>query len=123
MSRIFISYRREDSGPISRRLADSLTHTFGPNSVFIDTDTIRSAQNWKKEIEQALYQSSVVLVIIGARWLFLQDAEGRRRIDNEDDWVRAEILSAIKNKKTLLPVRVSGASLPGAQALPDCLRP
>jgi pterin-4a-carbinolamine dehydratase len=123
VSKIFVSYRREDSGAITRHLADDLIRTFGPNAVFIDTDTIRLAQNWKKEIEQALHESSLVVVVVGARWLFLQDPDGRRRIDNENDWVRGEILAAIKNEKTLLPILVSGATLPGAQALPDCLRP
>jgi pterin-4a-carbinolamine dehydratase len=123
VSKIFISYRREDSGPISRRLADSLTRHFGMNAVFIDTDSIRLAQNWKQQIDNALYESSVVVVVIGSRWLFIQDAYGRRRIDAEDDWVRSEILAGIKNERTVLPVLVSGTTLPSAQALPDCMRP
>ena len=123
MSKIFISYRREDSGPIARRLADSLTRRFGLNAVFIDTDTIRSAQSWKQQIDSALHESSVIVVVIGSKWLFAQDAYGRRRIDTEDDWVRSEILFGIKNEKTVMPVLISGATLPATQALPDCLRP
>jgi pterin-4a-carbinolamine dehydratase len=123
VSKVFISYRREDSGQISRRLADSLTRHFGPNAVFIDTDTIRSAQNWKQQIDNALHESSVVVVVIGAQWLFVHDANGRRRIDKEEDWVRSEILAGIKNERTVLPVLVSGATLPNAEGLPDCLRP
>lgn len=122
MSRIFVSYRRDDSGPIARRLADSLTRSFGPNAVFIDTDRIRSAQNWKNEIDAALHESSVVIAVIGPRWLFLQDTDGRRRIDNEDDWVRAEIRASIDAARTMLPVLVSGASQPAAQALPESLQ-
>jgi pterin-4a-carbinolamine dehydratase len=64
-----------------------------------------------------------MLVVIGPQWLFLQDAHGRRRIDNEDDWVRAEILAAIKPGRTAIPVLVLGASLPSEVALPQCLRP
>ena len=123
MSKIFVSYRREDSGPITRRLAERLARTFGPNAVFIDTDTIRLGQNWKQQIDKALHESFIVVVVIGSRWLFLQDAYGRRRIDNENDWVAAEILAGIKNERTVLPVLVSGATLPDAEALPDRLRP
>jgi pterin-4a-carbinolamine dehydratase len=123
VSRIFISYRREDSGPIARRLADSLTRCFGPDAVFIDTDTIRSAQNWKQQIDNALHDASVLVVVIGSRWLFAQDAYGRRRIDTGDDWVRSEILFGIQNEKTVFPVLVSEAALPAAEALPGCLRP
>jgi pterin-4a-carbinolamine dehydratase len=121
--KIFVSYRREDSGSIARHLAETLSRAFGPNSVFIDTDSIRAAQNWKNEIDKALHESSVVLVVIGPRWLFLQDPDGRRRIDNEDDWVRAEILAAVEPGKTMLPVLVSGAVLPAEKALPERLRP
>lgn len=123
MSKIFVSYRRADSGSTARRLADTLARTFGPSSVFIDTDSIRSAQNWKDEIDKALQESSIVLVVIGRQWLFLQDEQGRRRLDNDGDWVRAEILAAIKPGRTALPVLVSGASLPSEEALPECLRP
>jgi hypothetical protein len=121
--KVFVSYRREDSGSIARHLAETLSRAFGPNSVFIDTDSIRAAQNWKNEIDKALHESSVVLVVIGPRWLFLQDPDGRRRIDNEDDWVRAEILAAVEPGKTMLPVLVSGAVLPAEKALPERLRP
>lgn len=123
MPKIFVSYRREDSGPIARRLADNLSRAFGPDALFPDTDTIRLTQNWKLEIDQALEESTVLIVVIGSRWLFLQDAFGRRRIDIADDWVRAEIMAGIKNQKKLLPVLVSGAGLPSAEALPDCLLP
>jgi TIR domain len=123
VSKIFVSYRREDSGTISRRLAERLARTFGPNAVFIDTDTIRLAQNWKQEIDNALQESSIIVVVIGSRWLFLHDVYGRRRIDNENDWVATEILAGIKNERTVLPVLVSGATLPDPEALPDLLRP
>jgi hypothetical protein len=39
VSKVFVTYRREDSGPITRRSA------FGPNAAFIDADTIRSVAN------------------------------------------------------------------------------
>jgi pterin-4a-carbinolamine dehydratase len=104
-------------------LAENLTRIFGQSSVFIDTDTIRLANNWKRELDSALQAASVVVVVIGPKWQFLQDADGRRRIDNEDDWVRAEILAGIKTGKTVLPVLVSGATLPGTQALPIPLQP
>jgi len=122
VSKIFVSYRRDDSGPTARRLADRLTQKFGPNAVFIDTDKIRSAQDWKNEIDKALHESSVLIAVIGPRWLFLQDTDGRRRIDNEDDWVRAEIRASIDAARTVLPVLVSGASRPAAQALPERCR-
>jgi len=79
--------------------------------------------NWQNKIDQALQEASLIVVVIGKQWLFLQDENGRRRIDNETDWVRNEILSALKAGKKIIPLLVSGAPLPRPEALPDSLRP
>ena len=123
MTRIFISYRRDDSGTIAHRLADGLARSFGAAAIFVDTGSILPMQDWKKKIDQALNESSLVIVVMGKQWLFLQDQDGRRRIDNETDWVRNEILSALNAGKQIIPVLVSGAPLPRLEALPDGLRP
>jgi pterin-4a-carbinolamine dehydratase len=123
VSKIFVSYRREDSGPVARRLADSLARAFGPNNVFIDTDSIRIGTKWKDEINKAIHESSVLVVVIGKLWLFLQDTNGRRRIDNKNDWVRTEVLSGFEAGRTVLPILVSGATLPRLEALPASLQP
>jgi hypothetical protein len=41
----FISYRRADSSAASRWLAQTMARTFGPESVFIDTEAIRMADD------------------------------------------------------------------------------
>lgn len=52
------------------------------------------------------------------------DKWGRRRIDNEDDWVRLEIAQALREKhKTVIPVLLNGAELPPAAALPKDVAP
>ena len=38
MGGIFISYRREDTGPYAGRLGDALSHHFGANEVFRDIE-------------------------------------------------------------------------------------
>jgi hypothetical protein len=40
MARIFISYRRDDSGGWEGRLYDRLSQHFGRDNVFMDIDTI-----------------------------------------------------------------------------------
>jgi pterin-4a-carbinolamine dehydratase len=123
MPEVFISYRREDSGPSARRLADTLAYAFGPEMVFIDTDSIRSAENWQHRINGALASASVLLVVIGPKWLFAQDEDGRRRLDFDGDWVRNEILAALSAGRHVLPILVSGAKLPKPTSLPDVIRP
>jgi hypothetical protein len=52
MGGIFISYRREDSGPYAGRLRDALSHHFGANEVFRDIDRINPGERFPRVIEQ-----------------------------------------------------------------------
>src|SRR6266498_1434132 len=98
----FVSYRRDDSRDWANLVADTLQRQFGRNAVFIDTDSIRVGQRWNKTIETALECSTVVIPIIGPKWLFLQNPDdGRRRLDSESDWVRREIEHALAAEKEI----------------------
>jgi hypothetical protein len=99
---VFISYRRRDTGTAARWLAESLALAFGPERVFIDTDSIRIGDDWPKRIDQALEIASVLVVLIGTQWLRLQDEFGRRRLDNPSDWVRREIAHALSRGKRII---------------------
>ena len=46
MAKIFLSYRREDSAGVAGRIYDRLPHHFGPDSVFIDIDSVPLWDNW-----------------------------------------------------------------------------
>jgi len=113
-----VSYRRMDSALAARWLAETLERTFGKGTVFIDTDGIRTGSNWPDGIDAALARASVVVPIVGPGWLRAADDDGRRRLDIADDWVRREIEHALAHDKTLLPILVSGATLPSARSLP-----
>lgn len=114
----FVSYRRADSSAASRWLANSIARTFGSHSVFVDTEAIRMSDDWANRIDEALLRSTLVLPVIGSRWLSITDADHRRRIDSPDDWVHKEILHALHEKKRVLPILLSRTPMPGAQALP-----
>jgi len=51
MSGIFISYRRDDSGSMARRLYELLCARFGPASVFIDVETIEAGSDFAEVID------------------------------------------------------------------------
>lgn len=119
---IFISYRRRDSSAVSRWLADEISETYGTHSVFIDVDTIRIGDDWTKRIDNALSAASVLIVVIGPMWLRISDDAGRRLLDQPSDWVRKEILYAIKNKKTVIPLVISKAELPKQSSLPSYIK-
>ena len=121
MSKVFISYRRDDSAGFAGRLADALERRFGADSVFRDVDDIAAGADFGVVIEQALQQVQAVLVVIGTRWLDARDGRGRR-LDNPGDYVRREVELALASGKPLIPVLVGGATMPAAEALPATLR-
>ncbi|MDM0085058.1 4a-hydroxytetrahydrobiopterin dehydratase [Variovorax sp. J31P179] len=117
----FVSYRRADSSAASRWLANSIARTFGDETVFIDTESIRMSDDWALRIENALERATLLIPVIGPHWLSSDHNFGRRRIDDEDDWVHKEIVFAIRQKKRILPVLLSRTPRPPPDALPTPL--
>lgn len=117
-SKIFISYRREDSGANALGVSQYLEREFGRKNVFIDVD-MRAGAKFPVVLEERLSECKVMLVLIGPDWLNAQDEEGNRRLDSPDDWVRLEIAHALRRNITVIPVRVNGAPLPIGASLPD----
>lgn len=120
MSGIFLSYRRDDSAGFAGRLADALEQAFGIGSVFRDVDDIRPGEDFVTTIQDRLAEVDVVLVMIGPRWLGAA-AEGRRRLDDPEDFVRREIEAALASRRKLIPVLVGGATMPAETDLPQAL--
>ena len=122
MRGIFIAYRQEDSKPWALLLCKELADAFGENRVFLDKDTLH-AGNWRVQIQEALSQCRVVLVVVGRQWLTITDESGLRRLDRPDDVHRKEIAFALSRKEvTVIPVRVDGAAMPQAEDLPLDIR-
>jgi len=119
---VFISYRRQDSAAAARWMYSSLQRTFGMDSVFMDTESIRISDDWSDQIDQALKRATLLMAVIGPQWLRITDEFGRRRIDREDDWVRNEIAHALGGRIRLVPVLLSRTPLPERDALPAPLQ-
>jgi hypothetical protein len=120
---VFISYRREDAAGEAGRLSDHLARRFGTGRVFIDIDTIRPGTDFVVELDRALASTTVVLVMIGRKWLTVTNADGSRRLDSSGDFVRREIATALARGVRVVPVLVQGAAMPRATDLPDELAP
>ena len=123
ISRIFISYRREDSAPHAGRLNDRLCLTFGADRVFMDIDDIPLGQDFAAALRENVRLADVVLVIIGPKWLAAAGEDGRRRLDDERDFVRFEVADALRQDKRVIPILVNDTPLPKAAELPDDLQP
>lgn len=118
MSRLFISYRREDAANDAGRLAEHLRGHFGRDDVFIDVDTVDYGVDFVERIQQAVGGCDVLLAVIGRGWLSAADQAGRRRLDDPDDFVRLEIRTALERNIRVVPVLVQRTSMPKAGELP-----
>jgi hypothetical protein len=122
-SRIFISYRRDDSRGDAGRLTDDLKKFFGPNRTFRDIETIEPGMDFVDALNRAVSQCPVLLAIIGPNWLSAKDGEGHRRLDDSNDFIRLEIGTALTRNTRVIPVLVGGATMPKAEQLPVELQP
>ncbi len=123
MSKIFISYRRDDSADYAGRLYDRLASHFGRDHVFMDIDQIEPGEVFEQVIKDKLAAVQVAVVLIGGRWLDIADASGQRRLDFSDDWMRLEITTLLERNIRVIPVLVGGAAMPKLEQLPECLAP
>lgn len=124
MSRIFIGYRSGDASADASRLHDHLALRFGTEAIFQDVDRINPGQRFAAVLQDALNSCEVFLVVIGPNWVDCRNPDGRRRLDDPEDWVRLEVSQVLSRKGvTVIPVRVRGAQLPRPEELPAELRP
>jgi len=117
MGNVFISYRRDDSQGFAGRLEDDLSEQLGGEAVFRDRE-IPPGTDFVEHLQAHLDRAEVVLVVIGPAWSAVRAADGTRRLDAPDDWVRREIERALARHVPLMPVLVGGARMPAAAELP-----
>ena len=114
-SRIFISYRREETAFPAGWLYDRLNDRFGEAQVFKDVDSITLGDDFVEVITRAVGSCDVLLAVIGGRWSTMTDETGKRRLDDPDDFVRLEIEAALARNVRVIPVLVDGARMPDSK--------
>ncbi len=126
MSKLFISYRRDDSADVTGRLHDRLKGHFGDGTIFLDIDTIPFGMDFRQCIGDAVNQCDVLLAVIGDHWLDARYTDGPhqggRRLDDPHDYVRIEIESALARGIPVVPLLVGKAAMPAHAHLPDGLK-
>ncbi len=123
MPSVFISYRRDDSQSEALLLKDALVRRLGAGAVFLDTSNIAPGAVWPTQLRRELAKSDVVLAVIGPDWFIVHDDAGRRRIDDEEDWVRQELAGGLASGKTVIPVCVCGTKMAPKRYFPLPLQP
>jgi len=109
MSKVFISYRREDSFSYARTTYRELVHHISKNRVFMDVDTVAPGADFVDVIQKAVAESDVLVAFIGKNWAGV-DRNGKSRLNNPNDFVRLEISAALERNIRVIPVLV-GESL------------
>jgi hypothetical protein len=119
---LFLCYRRSDADDAAGRLYDRLVGAFGVDRVFMDIDSVPLGIDFVDHVTEQIGQCNAVIVMIGKHWLTVKDKKRRRRLDNEDDLVRAEIRAALQQRIPVIPVLVQNAEMPHPDDLPNDIR-
>ena len=126
MSKIFISYRRQDLRPVATLIYDPLAKhfeaKFGAGAVFMDVHGIPLGVNFRSYLNEQVAGAELLLALIADRWLTAVDEDGARRIDSPNDFVRIEIEAALKRGIPVVPVYVDDAKFLREADLPDGLK-
>ncbi len=120
--RIFISYRHNDSQEDVYHIYEKISYFFGRSLTLIDDDSLKPGQNFLTWIEKSIQASHVVFVIIGKNWLTVTDETGNKKLTNPNDFVVVEIANALKHKKKIIPLILSGAPFPREDQLPPPIK-
>jgi hypothetical protein len=123
MSKVFISYRREDTSGYVGRLQEKLSTYIGRKKIFVDVESIRPGSDFAKSIDKSVNTADVILIVIGKEWVSALNEDGKRRLDDPEDYVRQEVNKALMSKAKVLPVLVKGAKMPSPDELPEPLKP
>jgi hypothetical protein len=84
---------------------------------------MKPGMDFAKQLDTQVSQCRVLLAVIGPHWLDAKDKTGTPRLDNEKDYVRIELASALKRDIAVIPVLVDGATMPPEESLSDDLKP
>ena len=113
---VFINYRSTDEAWAATVVWQVWAERIGKHRVFLDNQSIRLGRQFDEELLVAIEGSAALLAIIGSRWCGTQ-SDGRRLIDDENDWVHREIRHALNHRVPVVPVLVDPMKL-DARALP-----
>src|SRR5262245_46719259 len=122
MSKVFISYRRDDSSGYAHAIHTRLLQHFSKDQVFMDVDTMKPGVDFVRAIEKAVGECDVLVALIGKRWTG-GESGGTSRFENTKDYVRLEVSTALARDILVIPVLVDGMTMPDEDRLPTPVQP
>ncbi len=118
--KIFISYRRASNQWAVERLFEVLADKFGPEDVFFDRVAIEPGADWLASLDREVSQASAVILVYSKEWAG-EYPDGARRIDQPDDMVRRELVTANQHDRPIFPVIIDDSAPPSEKWLPEGL--
>ncbi|UQX02994.1 toll/interleukin-1 receptor domain-containing protein [Streptomyces sp. RerS4] len=106
MPEIFVNYRTGDEEATATLIERELSRRFGDDRVFRASKSIRPGQAFPRELLTAVRRSSVLLAVIGEKWVTAPGRSGRPALEDPQDWTRVEIREAIECGAHVVPVLV-----------------
>jgi TIR domain len=117
--KIFINYRRADSGAWAQTLRNKLVAHFGEQAVFHDLTGVPLGARLRPFIAAHVADCVAMIPVIGPQWLkILRERSG---LDSPDH-VFIEIEVALTYSKRIIPIMVEGAAMPTEADLPQSIR-
>jgi hypothetical protein len=108
----FISYRRGGGSPYARIVADRLTSR--KLEIFLDVDRMPSGH-----FDETLYRK----IEDAANFILILTPGCLDRCKDPEDWVRREIVHAIKLGRNIIPIFTDGFTFPEKGSLPGDIQP
>jgi hypothetical protein len=121
---IFVNYRGSDDIWATEFVYARMTEAFGADAVFKAGNAIGPGEVYSPILQEKAAFCPVMLVCMGVSWLAVQDADGNRRLDSPEDWVRREITLSLRAGNSVVPVLFGNhgeVSVPKPAELPDDL--
>jgi hypothetical protein len=123
MPAAFINYRTGDGEATATLFERELSRRFGAEKIFRASQGVQLGSDFELEILEAVRRSSVLLAVVGPRWLYAQDESGRRLLDKRSDWTRREIIEAFACNVRVIPVLIGSTPRLISHQLPAPLQP
>ncbi|MFF8985316.1 toll/interleukin-1 receptor domain-containing protein [Streptomyces globisporus] len=119
MPSVFLSFRKRDSRWMRERVYRALSGRLGAGKIFKSSESIPPGADFAEVLVHQAAACRVMCVLIGPGWLDARSEDGVRLLDRPHDWVRLEIITALRAGNRVVPVLLGDATmLPGPSELP-----
>ena len=122
--RVFICYRRMDAAYQADLLYEKLSRYYQEPEkyIFMDIERVPLGVDLDEYLASYLSECDTLLALMSYLWMCEDQATGAPRIQNEDDYVRAEIRVALERQIPLIPIVFDDAKRPKSHELPKDIR-